>query len=212
MRSTAILAACLLALSTAASARVLTQGTDPIQWIDPSGTPEECTGGLVSGDQWAGDEIECHVCGRDYQLKCDLDTDMIGDDSVKCEIGKAGVGGALDNAMEFECVVDKSKEVQNQCDWRMLEDSLQGCALEPVRRIMAPRPTPSHFLSMRRHTAALAACLLLALACGAKARALAQDPAPGSAAEQCKAGWKKGRQWNSDELKCEHERAGGMFG
>lgn len=50
-----------------------------------------------------------------------------------------------------------------------------------------PRPTPSHFLSMRRHTAALAACLLLALACGAKARALAQDPAPGSAAEQVRA-------------------------
>lgn len=23
----------------------------------------------MSGDQWAGDEIECHVCGRDYQAR-----------------------------------------------------------------------------------------------------------------------------------------------
>jgi hypothetical protein len=28
----------------------------------------QCQGAL-SGNQWSGDEIECHVCNGDYQLK-----------------------------------------------------------------------------------------------------------------------------------------------
>ena len=82
--------------------------------------------------------------------------------SLKCHTGRrrglaAAVhhwpaAGSLRQAGTFSCSQRKSLctppprlfSVQNQCDWRMLEDSLQGCALEPVRRIMAVRgPTTS---------------------------------------------------------------------
>lgn len=116
----------------------------------------QCSGLLT--DQWEDDEIECHVCNGDDQLKCEKDTgkprsgrwgrneklvsqsrrppeggpaaaslldesptrlprrvspspgpahpaaaaaDLIGDDSIKCEIGSAGLGGIIDNAYEF---------------------------------------------------------------------------------------------------------------
>ncbi|KAL4440463.1 hypothetical protein ABPG75_003464 [Micractinium tetrahymenae] len=91
-------------------------GNNPASWIDPSGTPAECNG-WFSGDQWSGDEIECHVCDSEYQLKCDLDTDLIGDDSVN--------------------VVDWSKLPQNQCDWAGIAAKLPTCAVEPVQRILA---------------------------------------------------------------------------
>ena len=42
--------------------------SDPASWIDPTGTPSECTG-FWSGNQWSGDEIECHMCSEDWQLK-----------------------------------------------------------------------------------------------------------------------------------------------
>ncbi|KAI7838759.1 hypothetical protein COHA_007552 [Chlorella ohadii] len=90
---------------------------------------------------------ECHVdcAGTSYQLKCDLDTDLIGDDSIKCEFGRGGLGGLVDNAQEFDCVVDNSKPVPNQCDWKSLKQKLPGCAWEPVRRILAlPAPTKLH--------------------------------------------------------------------
>jgi len=113
-----------------------TGANDPASWIDPNGTPSECSG-WFAGNQWAGDEIECHVCNGDYQLKCDLDTDLIGDDSVKCEFDSAGLGSLVNNAKEFACTVDFSKTPQNQCDWADLQSTLPTCAVEPVRRIMA---------------------------------------------------------------------------
>ncbi len=35
------------------------------------GRPQHCLqcNGWFSGDQWSGDEIECHVCDSEYQLK-----------------------------------------------------------------------------------------------------------------------------------------------
>ncbi|KAL4431789.1 hypothetical protein ABPG77_003005 [Micractinium sp. CCAP 211/92] len=109
---------------------------NPAAWIDPSGTPAECNG-WFSGDQWSGDEIECHVCDSEYQLKCDLDTDLIGDDSVKCEFDRAGLAALINNAIEFDCVVDFKKTPQNQCDWAGIAAKLPTCAVEPVRRILA---------------------------------------------------------------------------
>lgn len=34
--------------------------------------------------------------------RCDLDTDLIGDDSVKCEFDRAGLAALTNNAMEFD--------------------------------------------------------------------------------------------------------------
>jgi hypothetical protein len=124
------------AATGAAAGAATTNSSDPASWIDPSGTPKECNG-WFSGDQWSGDEIECHVCDRDYQLKCDLDTDLIGDDSVKCKFDRAGLAAVVNNAYDFDCVVDFSKTPQNQCNWDELSSRLPACAVEPVRRIMA---------------------------------------------------------------------------
>lgn len=38
---------------------------------------------LTNGDFWAGDNIRCHVCGNEYLLECDMDTDLLSDNSVK---------------------------------------------------------------------------------------------------------------------------------
>lgn len=35
------------------------------------------------GEVWAGDAIRCRVCGNDYILECDMDTDLLSDNSVK---------------------------------------------------------------------------------------------------------------------------------
>ncbi|KAI3425749.1 hypothetical protein D9Q98_007724 [Chlorella vulgaris] len=126
-----------LGLAFTATARNMLQ-EDPASWADPSGTPQECTGSFFAGNQWAGDEIECHVCpNNEYQLKCDLDTDIVGDDSAKCEFGRAGLAGAVDNAREFDCVLDNSQDPPLQCDWVKLQNDLPGCAWEPVSRILA---------------------------------------------------------------------------
>lgn len=110
--------------------------SNPASFIDPNGTPQECVG-FFSGNQWSGDEIECHVCDSDYQLKCDLDTDLIGDDSVKCKFDNAGLGALVNNAYDFDCVVDNTKVPQNQCNWVEFQSKLPACAVEPVSRIMA---------------------------------------------------------------------------
>ncbi|PRW57778.1 two-on-two hemoglobin-3 [Chlorella sorokiniana] len=65
-------------------------------------------------------------------VNCTLDTDLIGDDSIKCEFGRGGLGGLVDNAQEFDCVVDNRKPVPNQCDWASLQQKLPGCAWEPL--------------------------------------------------------------------------------
>ncbi|KAL4859312.1 Dolichyl-diphosphooligosaccharide--protein glycosyltransferase subunit [Chlorella vulgaris] len=122
----------------AAGSAAAANSTDPANWIQ-SGTPPECAGILSGnfGNQWSGDEIECHVCDGEYQLKCDLDTDIIGDDSVKCNFDKAGLGAIVNNAYDFDCNVDFAKTPQNQCDWEAISGRVPTCAVEPVRRILA---------------------------------------------------------------------------
>ncbi|WPT13697.1 hypothetical protein PSENEW3_00001536 [Picochlorum sp. SENEW3] len=65
--------------------------------------PEECSGGVFSGNQWDNDEIECNFGGR--QLKCDLDEDLIGDNDIECELEGPG------NDIEFDCNVDSNCNV-----------------------------------------------------------------------------------------------------
>ncbi|PSC72769.1 glycosyl hydrolase family 5 [Micractinium conductrix] len=122
-------------------AGTVVNASDPASWIDPAGVPAECNG-WFTGDQWSGDEIECSICSQlgndgDYQLKCDLDTDIIGDDSVKCELEATGNEALTFNAVEISCTVDWTKVPQNQCNWADIDSKVPECAKEPVKRILA---------------------------------------------------------------------------
>lgn len=46
-------------------------------------------------------EIACSPCPWPRR-RCDLDTDLIGDDSVKCEFDRAGLAALTNNAIEFD--------------------------------------------------------------------------------------------------------------
>ncbi|GAB4816035.1 hypothetical protein N2152v2_003081 [Parachlorella kessleri] len=93
--------------------------------------PSECSNTLgIGGNQWEGDEIECHFC--DYQLKCDVDTDIVTSSSVKCELDK----GVLSSAINFECPVPKNGQVlSTTCDWKAIQGKIPGGCYPTLRRI-----------------------------------------------------------------------------
>lgn len=69
----------------------------------------------------------------EYQLKCDLDSDLFGDEDVECELDY----GTFSDAIEFECVRD------GDCNIRCTEDDLSGIinavpaeVVETTRRIL----------------------------------------------------------------------------
>ena len=87
-------------------------------------TPEVCSGGLFSGNQWDNDEIECNFDG--VQLKCDLDEDLLSDNDVECQLEVPG------DDIEFKCNVDRNCNIN--CD--SLSSIIPDAYLTTVQEIL----------------------------------------------------------------------------
>jgi hypothetical protein len=138
--ATAFLCAMSPTVAATSSVRHLTQAAPaPTTTVEGcsaspgSQIPSECSGAL-SGNQWDKDELECHV-PQGYQLKCDHNQEIVGDNTVRCNID----GGPLSSEIEFECSVNGNCQVTCGPD---VQGKLPGDVFPTVQRILtAWKPT-----------------------------------------------------------------------